>query len=300
MIEKTRSTPFPTLELDDTSWIIQLKNSLYADQRTQSGYSEWKKKAAALPVFWPTIGRLSDEIKEVLDKNGGGCVVRGITKGDEDLYLKKWAFLLLMAQIGEPTGHDDNHALVWDVKHRGQVISREVTFSERTGEAPFHTDSAFAAHPEPFFALHAIRAAQCQGGLSRVIEINSLKRQLNSVRDGDVHMSVMEENLFPFRTPDAFSSEEKIVWAPILEGNTIKFRYDSIRRGLVDSMHDNRISTQMIESLEWFNEFVETRAVYEEFRLNDGETMIFDNRRVLHARTDYEDVERHLLRIRVS
>lgn len=56
----------------------------------------------------------------------------------------------------------------------------------------------------------------------------------------------------------------------------------------------------MVESLEWFNEFIETKAEYEEFRLNDGETMIFDNRRVLHARTDYEDVKRHLLRIRVS
>lgn len=205
-----------------------------------------------------------------------------------------------MGQIGNPTGHDDKCELVWDVRHRQQPPAREVTFSERTGEAQFHTDSAFADNPEPFFALHAIKAAGCNGGMSRVIGVDSLKKQLNLLKNGNNIMEDLTIHHFPFRTPEAFSSEGKTIWAPIFDDKGIRYRYDSIKRGLSHSKNDNRVTREMVESLEWFNEFIETKAEYEEFRLNDGETMIFDNRRVLHARTDYEDVKRHLLRIRVS
>jgi alpha-ketoglutarate-dependent taurine dioxygenase len=60
-----------------------------------------------------------------------------------------------------------------------------------------------------------------------------------------------------------------------------------------------RVSTAMIEALAWFDALVESAVPPIELALAAGQAIFVNNQRVLHARSDYRDPERHLLRVRM-
>lgn len=108
----------------------------------------------------------------------------------------------------------------------------------------------------------------------------------------------MREADYAFRVPDAFFTGQRFITGKILaEQPLIRFRHDCIERGfdLCPDLATER--HRFYYSL--FRSAAETHASRTEFLMADGEMIVYDNTRLLHGRTDFQDPVRHLIRVRM-
>jgi hypothetical protein len=100
----------------------------------------------------------------------------------------------------------------------GAGASRFVTFSERVGNADMHTDSSFYPMPEEQFLLYVVRAAQCSGRASLLIDVDDIHAELLRTEAG--RASFAAEAQVPFRVPSVYAASDEqveIQLAPVFE-----------------------------------------------------------------------------------
>jgi alpha-ketoglutarate-dependent taurine dioxygenase len=249
---------------------------------------------------WPTINQLADTIRSIIAAGPGAVVVRNLGFEDYEPDTQASLLLALTSAIGMPTDHAKDRRVLWPIIERAPRPGRVRTFSERTGEAPFHTDSAFAPEPELYNGLYVVRRAGCGGGLSRLISAASVIDRVAASPDGARCIDLLHSLRFPFQIPEAFYRDgPRVITAPILAHRPmIRFRPDAIQNGFEAmpelATPDHRWAFRKI----W--EAIETHPDVLEYMLDDGEFIVFDNHRLLHARGDYSDPTRHLVRIRMA
>ncbi len=299
----------PTLELDSftppTAVLGEVRafNEDYADDKlgipleTQEGQRHLDGVVAR---SWPELNEVAATARSIIGAGPGAVVIRGLGFEAHDDATRASLLLALTSAIGMPTDHALDRRVLWPIQERPVRPGRVQTFSERTGEAPFHTDSAFAAEPERYNGLYVIRRAACGGGLSRLVSAQSIIDKLERTPEGRECVALARTLRFPFEIPQAFyRAGPRVITAPILgDKPLIRFRPDAIENGFAAqpelATNEHRWAFQAI----W--EAIETHDRILEYMLQDGEFIVFDNHRLLHARGDFSDPGRHLVRIRMA
>jgi hypothetical protein len=221
------------------------------------------------------------------------------------------ALYALTLMLGYPTSTDQRTKRVaWNVKARpvGADGGRFTTFSERIGSADMHTDSSFYPMPEEQFVLYVVHAARCGGGQSLIVDGDDLHAALQASAAGRAAFETLRTTPVPFRVPAIYAAgDEQVevhiapVFTPARRAGApfaIRWRHDSIRKGL-DARPD--LDTPALrQAVETMNDIVERHAVRFQDQLPDDTLMLIDNYHTLHGRTNYEDEDRHLIRIRIS
>lgn len=212
---------------------------------------------------------------------------------------KAAAYVALCHLVGLPSSHNNKNEIVWHVRERRTEGRRRAdrTFSEKTGEAPFHTDSAFSAHPEEFFGLYCVRMARCGGGQTKLIHADHLRAALEASPEGRSCLEVMAREEYPFKTPLAFDSGATVHTGKLFHDGILRYRHDVVMKGVEEA--PERVTTEMLVTLKWFNKFLENKVKPIEMFLQDGQAIFVNNNRMLHARSDYHDAQRHLIRVRM-
>jgi alpha-ketoglutarate-dependent taurine dioxygenase len=214
--------------------------------------------------------------------------------------------------LGYPTSTDQRtRRVAWDVRARPQppgADARFVTFSERTGSAAMHTDSSFYPMPEEQFLLYVVSAARCNGGASLLIDVEDVYQELQDSADGRAAFDLLSKTALPFRVPAIYAAGDdqlEYFMAPVFQRAggmdaplTMRWRHDSIMKGLAG--RPERATPAMFAAVELVNQVVEQHAPRFRHRLPDDTLLWADNHRTLHGRADYQDAERHLIRIRIS
>ena len=299
----------PTLELDSFTpppvvlGEIRAFNEDYADDKpgipleTQEGQRHLDGVVAR---SWPELNEVAATVRSLIGAGPGAVVIRGLGFETHDDATRASLLLALTSAIGMPTDHALDRRVLWPIQDRPVRPGRAQTFSERTGEAPFHTDSAFAPQPERYNGLYVIRRAACGGGLSRLVSAQAIIDKLERTPEGRECVELARTLRFPFHVPEAFyRAGPRVITAPILgDKPLIRFRPDAIENGFAAmpelATNEHRWAFQAI----W--EAIETHDRILEYMLQDGEFIVFDNHRLLHARGDFSDPGRHLVRIRMA
>ncbi|MBV8536057.1 MAG: TauD/TfdA family dioxygenase, partial [Alphaproteobacteria bacterium] len=230
------------------------------------------------------------------------CVVlRGLGYNRYPQPVRDTLVLALTRGVGMPTDHNNDKRVLWPVKARGEEVRKAVdyktTFSEEAGEAPLHSDSAFAASPEKYNALFVVKQAQ-EGGISVLLNVPRLVDELARTVEGRECIEILRRNDFPFRVPDAFFKKDRIVTAPVL-GDTpfVRFRYDCLMAGF--ALREDLRTNERVWAIEHFRAKAEASEARTFYHLQPDEAIVIDNHVMLHARTDFSDRERHLIRVRM-
>jgi alpha-ketoglutarate-dependent taurine dioxygenase len=184
----------------------------------------------------------------------------------------------LMMVFGQVSARDGG-TLIWPV--RPATTDSGATFSVRAGAAEWHTDAAYRAVPEDFVALLCVRPAD-DGGVSRLLH----ERHARAGMDADV-VTALRRPGFSWCPPAVFGGPSTRCF-PVLTPDTVRWRWDNL---VVARAH--RPAARM------FREHLATAAGALELPLEAGDVLVFDNRRMLHARTAFTDPRRHLLRVRL-
>jgi len=202
--------------------------------------------------------------------------------------------------VGNPTA-TDKRQVIWDVRAQKRDSTYFSTFSETDGEAAFHTDTQYYPAPEPHFVLYCMEPARCGGGYSSVLDASALRRDIE--RTDPWLAKVLSDKKFPFRVPTAFITGDnpnavEATLAPVFSDTPmIRYRRDTLAAGL--KYFPEYGDADVHRALDAFEVHLAKCPHQAEFFMPKDSLVLIDNHRSLHARTSFQDHERHLLRIRM-
>ncbi len=255
-----------------------------------------------MKVLEQNFGEQVRDIKEKLDKQGY-VVYKNWINTTSTLEEAKASFLEISKMVGEPISHDVNNSIIWDIKSRPTSEGGVITYSEHSHEAELHTDSQYSTYPEDYFGLLTLKRASCGGGLSLILTLDDILRELRSNANGEEVESILRNSDFPFIIPRVFkrnqmSEDPEFNFGPILRDNEIRFRVDTLEKSI--ELYPEFCSTQQVEAYRLLKKIILESASIKRFYLEDGDLIFINNKTVLHGRTQFMDQDRHLLRIRMN
>lgn len=249
------------------------------------------------------------QLQRNLHRSGArGLAITGLGLAGQPEAKRNAVLYAIALSLGFPTSTDQRtRRVAWDIRARpgSAEQNRFVTFSERVGNADMHTDSSFYPMPEEQFLLYVVRAAECGGGASLLIDVDDIHAELQRTEAGRATYSLLSEAQVPFRVPSVYAaSEEQVeielapVFARLGEALTMRWRYDAILKGL--AARPALDTPPLRAALALLNEVIEQHAPRFCQHLPDDTLLWADNRRTLHGRATYTDPARHLIRIRIA
>lgn len=254
--------------------------------------------ALSVAAYWPALFDLARLVRDMVGLEPGCVVLRGLGFNRYPRHVRDSLVLALTAAIGKPTDHNADKRVLWPVCPRDMGADYRTTFSEEAGEAPLHSDSAFVRDPEKFGCLYVVREAEDGGGRSVLVSVRPVVADLASTEAGRECLAILEHSQFPFWVPDAFFKDERIVLAPILGDRPfIRFRYDSLMNGF--ELRPDLRTNERLWAIEHFRAAAGECKARITYALRRGEALIFDNHNLLHARTNFSDPDRLLIRVRM-
>jgi alpha-ketoglutarate-dependent taurine dioxygenase len=183
---------------------------------------------------------------------------------------------------GQPSSRDRGRAM-WCVRPRGSTGK----FSMRSGPADLHTDSTYHDQPEPYVLLYVEQPAT-HGGESLVLHVDDLQADLDDVQAEDTEAQ-LRAPIWRWERPAEFGGGPTSGHA-VLDGTTLRWRSDNL---VMDGADDRQIqAAQLLASI------VRNSNAVRLLRLEQGDALLIDNRRVLHGRRGFADPARTLYRIR--
>ncbi len=245
------------------------------------------------------VASLADRIRIALG-DPGYIVIRGYGDGKAPEQAREDLVDLCRA-VGVPASHDAAGTIVWDIKTNERYDFKVITYSEHHHEADFHTDSQYSRRPEHHFALLALRRARCGGGQSYILALKDILADLRSRPDGADVEHVLRTTEYPFIVPNVFKhdvrAEREYNFGPILTEEGIRFRMDTLEIAM-DSLPDACTAEQRA-AYDVLKGIIRDSPHARHFFLDDGDLMFINNQTMLHGRSSFEDMDRHLLRVRL-
>jgi len=154
--------------------------------------------------------------------------------------------------------------------------------SERGGHESerLHTDAADWETPVEIISMVCVRADRGGGGRSRVLDVDSAREEV-AQRLGAATLALLESEPVPWRLADYVGGGLK--WRTVLSPSTVCWRRYTINLALEDG--GARLSRELSDALDAFEETVSRTGRVTEFLMQEGELLFSDNRRTIHART---------------
>lgn len=191
--------------------------------------------------------------------------------------------LALAHRAGRPSSRDGGKA-TWCVRPNGATG----TYSMSMGPAELHTDSTYHDRPEPYVVLYVERPA-AKGGESLVLRVDDMRSELNGLPAAEHTEALLREAIWRWQRPAALGGGHTS-GHPVLDESGIRWRRDTLVTAGVDDAQcqaARRVASVAANS-----------TAVRVLRLEQGDALLIDNRRVLHGRTGFIDSARRLQRIR--
>lgn len=143
-----------------------------------------------------------------------------------------------------------------------------------------HTDTADWAPPVEIISMVCVRADPAGGGRSRVLDVDSIRDEVNDQLGGEV-LERLETERVPWQLADYCGGG--VQWRTVLTKSSVCWRRYTIDMAL-DSAGAT-LSPEMLNALENFENVVSQTPRTIEFLMREGELLFSDNLRTIHART---------------
>jgi hypothetical protein len=159
------------------------------------------------------------------------------------------------------------------------VSSRGGHESER-----LHTDTADWKNPVKLISMVCVRADHKGGGRSRVLDVDSVRDEVND-RLGPAALEQLENEPVPWQLAPYLGGG--VSWQTVLTRTSMRWRRYTINLAL-DSA-EVKLADEMLTTLDAFEEVVAKTDRTIDFLMQEGEFLISDNTRTVHARTPITD-----------
>ncbi|CAK5009874.1 unnamed protein product [Meloidogyne enterolobii] len=185
-----------------------------------------------------------------------------------------------------------------------------------TGELPYHTDFPSLQDPPQLQLLHMCKQSECGGGKSMFVDGFSIAREMSLKYPkeyqilSDYPLEFIEEGYDVHNVKGFQDKEERVDFSMVArhktfktdESGLIQVQFGNVMRSWFLDMaaNDPLLVQNIYSSLKLFTELCYLPENQLIFSLNSGDTVLWANTRILHARSAYNLIgiperERHLL-----
>jgi|SRR5689334_10158046 len=147
-----------------------------------------------------------------------------------------------------------------------------------------HTDTADWEPPVELISMVCVRADPAGGGRSRVLDVDSIRDEVNR-QLGPAVLKLLASEMVPWQLASYWGGG--VHWRPILTRSSVCWRRYTIDMAL-DSTGAT-LSPEMLGALDEFENVISQTPRTIEFLMREGELLFSDNRRTIHARTPIVD-----------
>ena len=185
--------------------------------------------------------------------------------------------------------NDKNQKLV-QVQDSGKSMKSGGRYHQTKEGGSYHTDSPQWEKVPDFIGMCCINPAK-KGGESKFVSVYSIHNKMLKEHKQFLEMLYQQ---FHFDKRGEFESKESpTVFEPIFtyNNNQLKCRYlrDYINDGQV--IQNTPLSKEQNEALDIFDKIIHDENLVVSYKLRQNEMVFFNNNRVMHGRTAFEDFE---------
>ncbi|WP_010598208.1 TauD/TfdA family dioxygenase [Rickettsiella massiliensis] len=219
-------------------------------------------------------------ISEILDKYGLSIIT--LNYQDKSATFKK-----IINTLGHPHLHKEENSYLWDIKVvRGKKMTQPLARSHKDDEFHFHTDCSYEENVPDYFALYVLHADKKLGGNNLILDVKWLKDALSHKS-----LKILKNIPITINVPKEFFKGIDFIKACIFD-KYFNIRY---RREIINFDH---LTSEQFNAISELEHLIYLPKLCRGFTLRDNQILILSNKRFLHAKTQINDPERHLQRIR--
>lgn len=172
----------------------------------------------------------------------------------------------------------DRLGLEVDARQVGQCAQGYDTDAEIWATFP-HTDGSRDAEPPEFVALRLIERDNCDGGTDSLVRVDDVLAELERRHAFDV-IDLLTDRRVPMEIRGCETRAESLVKMGSAGWEARWFRPSIRWTGLT-----NEATQDLTDAMAWVDRIAEQSAQRVDLLMESGQTLIFDNRRLLHWRT---------------
>ncbi|MCX4902788.1 TauD/TfdA family dioxygenase [Streptomyces sp. NBC_00878] len=229
-------------------------------------------------------------VRDHVDAGAGFLVMTGLEVTEQDICEQ--VLLWASEALGTVMDQDKAGTRIRSVRNRGTVVGegRSARYADSRHGGHLHTDGAERPFPLPdYFTLLCVRPAKA-GGMLRLVPVDRLRALLADRPDA---LAVLEQDFHFDRRGDQASGESATVRKPVLfrtadDRHAVTYLRQYIEIGHGQPGADPLTPTQR-GALDAFDAVLEDPASAVEGRMAAGELAVFNNLRILHGRTTFDD-----------
>jgi alpha-ketoglutarate-dependent taurine dioxygenase len=205
--------------------------------------------------------------------------------------------------VATPTDQVKKQVL-WPVKAELNPTVKNLTFSQRLGEAAYHTDTQYFPEPEEMFGLWCLQPDRNGNGVSGLVDGRYIVEELSKTDEGRQILATLMYSEFPFRVPSVFTSGAsdetiEVFMAPIVADKPfVRYRRETLDKGV--EVTNTELTGDQLSAINHLDERLSDEQIAYSFLIQAGEVAFANNYELLHSRSDFQDPERHLIRVRMN
>lgn len=191
-----------------------------------------------------------------------------------------------------------NEQDTWEV--RAKPGFEQVPYSQSSNGIGPHTEAPVMDPPPKYLALYCHRQARCGGGHTRLADGFVFCDR----HGGQQHFESLVADFFATPTPESKAREHlrTSLLNRSAEGLVFRFSHNQFRYGDVNPAEEAlsadrtalRLDQRLVEMSDQAQRFFDEEGIA--ILVPDSSLLIWDNHRMMHARSRYEDKARHLTR----
>ncbi|QUQ65409.1 Taurine catabolism dioxygenase TauD, TfdA family [Kutzneria sp. CA-103260] len=229
-------------------------------------------------------------VRDHVEAGAGFLIMTGLDAAEQDTYEQ--VLLWVSDALGTVMAQDKAGTRVRAVRNRGTTIGqgKSARYADSRHGGHLHTDGAERPFPLPdYFTLLCVRPAKT-GGALRLVPVERIRARLADRPDV---LAVLEQDFHFDRRGDQAPGEQATVRKPVLFTTDNDKHAVTYLRQYIEIGHSQpgaeTLTPAQRRALDAFDSVLEDPASAIEGRMAAGELAVFNNLRILHGRTKFDD-----------
>ena len=235
------------------------------------------------------------QIKKILQDGCGFFVIDGKIFSEFSKKELEYIYSIISQMLGELYVQNIQNEKFVLIKDEGKSMETGGRYHQTKEGGSYHTDSPQWDNVPDFVGLLCINPAK-KGGINKFLSAYSIHNEIQ--RKNPIFLNELYEKFYFDKRGEYEENESPTVFQPIFSyaNNELRFRY--LRNYINDGfkVEGKELTESQIHSLDLIDEITKDDNLALDYELKSGDIVFFNNHRILHGRTSFEDHDEEKLK----
>lgn len=280
---------------ENLAWTNELQNKTekFLVELSSDVIAELLENKSNIEKFSNNLPQLKQEIekfRKILIDGCGFFIINNSCLNDFSDNEKKSIFSIISKILGSLYVQNIKNEKFVIITDEGKSMATGGRYHQTKEGGSYHTDSPQWENSPDYIGLFCLRPAKT-GGTSKFLSAYSIHNKL--FKNNKIFLKELYQNFHFDKRGEFQKNESPTVFKPIFEydNNKLSLRY---LRDYIDKGHEIQkqpLTKIQIDTLKFFDETTRDESITVNYDLQSGDMVFFNNHRVLHGRTSFEDYD---------